>query len=306
MRGTLKELYEIVGISKQAVHQHIKRKDEFNRKLESLIWEVMELREEHPGIGLEKMYYTLNPDFLGRDKFIEIFSELGFKLKKKRVSWRTTYRGEIYYPNLIEGLVVSGANEVWQSDITYFRVGERFYYLVFIIDVYTKEIVGYNVSDNLRAEANMKALMMAVSRHGYPKIHHSDRGSQYTYKPYVAKLEENGVKLSMSVYAFENAYAERINRTIKEEYLQYRSIKNLAQLQKETKLAVKHYNEKRIHNHIGRMTPKAFAKYYITLDQQTRPKVIISTEGKGKVMRVSNPHNFKQTLPQDDISPKVN
>jgi len=277
---SLNTLYTVAGVSKQAVHKHFKRKKMFEEKLESLIWEVIELRKDHPGIGLEKVYYTLKPDFLGRDKFIEIFKELGFGLIKKPNYRRTTYRGEIYYPNLIEGMVVDGANQVWQSDITYFRVGERFYYLVFIIDVYTKVIVGYNVSDSLRATANIKALKMAVSHHGYPLIHHSDMGSQYTYKPYVKMLEENGVKLSMSLRAYENAYAERINRTIKEEYLQYRNIKTLAQLKKHTTYSVKHYNEKRIHNHLNRITPKAFAYYYLTLGKQKRPKVIIPTESK--------------------------
>ena len=82
----------------------------------------------------------------------------------------------------------------------------------------------------MRATANMNALRMALSQHGAPTIHHSDRGSQYTYKEYVRLLEANGSKVSMALSSQDNAYVERINRTIKEEYLDYWKPKTFAQL----------------------------------------------------------------------------
>ncbi len=123
-----------------------------------LIQEADQLRCEHPGCGVEKMYYTLRPDFMGPDKFIELFMELGYRVRRRRNYQRTTYPALVYYPNLIKGYQVGSPSVIWQSDIIYIRLMERFYYAVFIIDVYTKRIEGHRESKSLRAEANVRAL----------------------------------------------------------------------------------------------------------------------------------------------------
>ena len=251
-------LYRAVGISKQAVNQYAKKQLLFNERVRNLLVESELLRREHPGCGVEKMYSTLKPDFIGRDRFIDLFMDLGFRLKKKRNYKRTTYAGCIYYPNLIKGMRVNAPSMVWQSDITYIYVGDKFYYAVFIIDVYTKKIVGYKVSDHMRATANVNALNMALTCNQAPMIHHSDRGAQYIYKEYLKVLKDNKSQVSMALSAQDNAYAERINRTIKEEYLDYWKPKNYLQLKRQMNKAVKHYNAKRPHNNLGKLTPIDF------------------------------------------------
>ena len=153
---------------------------------------------------------------------------------------------------------VDAPSTIWQSDITYIPIGDKHYYVVLIIDVYTKNIVGYSVTDHMRATANVSALKMALKQHKAPQIHHSDRGSQYTYKGYVELLEKHGTSISMATSAQDNAYAERINRTIKEEYLDHWKPKSLSQLKMMIKKAVKNYNQKRIHNQLDRTTPIQF------------------------------------------------
>lgn len=271
----MNQLYRTVGISKQAVHQYARRQDEFTQKVGNLILEADELRKAHPGCGVEKMYNTLKPNFFGRDKFIEVMMSLGYRLQKKRNYIKTTCRGHIYYPNLIEGLEVSGPSQVWQSDITYIRVKEKFYYAVFIIDVYTKKIVGYHISDHMRATCNVKALEMALRLNKPPDYHHSDRGSQYIYKAYVELLESNGVKLSMGKIAQENAYAERINGTIKNEFIERWKPKNYQQLKKQVKKAVTYYNSQRPHNHIGKMNPMQYEKSLSLMTGHQRKKMTI-------------------------------
>lgn len=251
-------LYSSVGISKQAVNQYAKRQLIFDKKVRNLLVEAELLRREHPGCGVEKMYSTLKPDFIGRDRFIDLFMDLGFRLKKKRNYKRTTYASSVYYPNLIKGMKVSAPSMVWQSDITYIYVDEKFYYAVFIIDVYTKKIVGYQISNHMRATANVDALKMALKHNRAPTIHHSDRGGQYIYKEYLKVLKDNESQISMALSAQDNAYAERINRTIKEEYLDYWKPKNFQQLKRQINRAVKHYNTKRPHNNIGKLTPVDF------------------------------------------------
>lgn len=275
MDYSLNKLYNAIGISKQAVAQYRKRQRAFDANLLQLLTEADELRAEHPGCGVEKMYHTLSPDFMGRDRFVETMMQLGYRLKRKKNYRRTTIKGKIHYPNLIKGMVVNRPNTIWQSDITYIPLGNRHYYAVFIIDVYTKEIVGYSITDHMRATANIRALKMALRAHGPPKVHHSDRGSQYGYGKYVSLLKDNGTAISMATSAQDNAYAERINRTIKEEYLDYWKPNTFHKLKRDVKRAVNNYNTKRPHNNIGRMTPEKFSKDFSSLAGQRRKPITI-------------------------------
>lgn len=286
-------MYSTMGISKQAIHQYNQRQELFDQQVILLVHEADKLREEHPGCGVEKMYYTLNPEFIGRDRFIELFMKLGYRLKRVNNYKRTTYASpQSKYPNLIEGLLLSRPNQVWQSDITYIKVNGKFYYAVFIIDVYTKKIVGYNVSDSLRATANIKALNMGVKENGWPDIHHSDKGSQYIYGPYIKLLKQNNTLISMGLTALDNAYAERINQTIKSEYLDFWKPSSFTDLKKKMRKAVKNYNTKRIHNHLGRKTPIDFEVNIVNLPLHSRPMVMIYTKRQNKMEGTFSPLPF--------------
>ena len=271
----MNQLYKYVGISRQAIGQYCKRQDAFDNKVISLLSEAEELRKEHPGCGVEKMYFSLNPGFIGRDRFIELFMDIGFRLKKRINYTRTTYSVSSKYQNLIKGLPIDAPCIVWQSDITYYDVNNKFYYVVFIIDVYTKIIVGYKISDNMRATANVSAMQMALKSYKAPLIHHSDRGSQYIYSEYIKLLEDNKCKISMSKSSQDNAYVERINRTIKEEYLDHWKPSDFKQLKYYTKRAVNHYNDKRIHNSLDRMRPTEFNQYWEKQKKENRKIVHI-------------------------------
>lgn len=305
MDYSLKSLYAEIGISKQAVHQYEKRQVEFDSNMLHLIGLGDLIRKEHPGCGVEKMYYTLKPDFIGRDRFIEHFMELGYRLKTHKNRHRTTRPSSFYYPNLIKGMVVSAPSTVWQTDITYFRIGDIFYYVIFIIDVYTKEIVGHKVSNHMRASANISVLKRALRNYPAPLIHHSDRGSQYTCKQYVGLLETSGSKVSMGLCAQDNAYAERINQTIKYEYLHYWDPKTFDQLSNQVNKAVKQYNNNRMHNGFRplKMAPVQFKDYVLNLPKQERPTETIYTEVEFKTGEASSLSNFEQELSPDPNCP---
>ena len=274
----MNQIYAVAGVSKQGHHQFLKRQHNKDILIDKLRSSIELIREDHPGCGLEKIYRGIKPDGIGRDKFISIFKSMGYGVKKKRNFHRTTIPVHVSFPNLISGMRVDNAYQIWQSDITYFEVNGRFYYLSFIIDVYSKVIKGYYVSDNLKAESNIKALKMALknspdSLNGL--IHHSDRGSQFVDKGYQKILSDNGILISMGIQAQDNAYAERINGTIKNEYLKYRTIDSFEDLKKHTRQAVNHYNNKRPHNHLPNMTPNNFEKKYVHLKNSDRPSLII-------------------------------
>lgn len=293
----MRSVLETAGLSRQAFHKHQIQKAGFQEKLFGLMLEVDILKSEHPGCGVEKMYQTLRPDFIGRDKFIDLFMRLGYRVAYQKNFQRTTYPVHSRYQNLIQGMMVQDRNIVWQSDITYFHMNGHFLYLIFIIDVYIKKILGYQASNHMRAEANIAALKMALRNTGgsfSSLIHHSDRGGQYLDNEYIALLEKNDIQISMGEKAQDNAYAERINGTIKNEYLKYWEPQSLEQLQQMLKKAVKHYNEKRIHDELpGHITPAQFEKSLINLSSQKRPTVIIYAEGNYKVKVASSHFDFE-------------
>lgn len=265
-------------------------------ELSDLIVQVDTIRVDHPGCGVEKMYDTLRPKLLGRDKFCEIFMGLGYGVKKIRNYHRTTVPTHIKYPNFIEGMTVSRPNQVIQSDITYYELNGRHYYMIFIIDVYTREILAHSTNNNMRAGANVKTLKMALKKMTYSPwdvIHHSDRGAQYASKEYTDLLKSNFINISMGLKAQDNAYAERVNGTIKNEYLKRWDIKDENDLEKKVNKAVKNYNEFRKHMAFeNEYSPLEFKNTLLDLSTQKRPKVIIYAEENCKIKATTSRHDF--------------
>lgn len=214
----------------------------------------------------------------GRDKIEDFLLENGYRLQLRRNYTKTTRRQQLYhFPNLIEGLELNDINQVAQTDITYYCLNGRFYYLTFIIDVYSRHITGFAVSKNLEAEANIRALKtMLKTRRGHQWkrfIHHSDKGSQYIEKRYLKLLRDNHIEISMCDLPWQNPYAERINKTIKEEYLYKWKIKNYIELKKAVVRAIHHYNNKRSHSGLNKTNPIAFETKIQAIMPEVRPKL---------------------------------
>ena len=125
------------------------------------------------------------------------------------------------YPYLLKGLDITRCNQVWEIDITYVPMAKGFMYLTAIIDVYSRYIVGWGLSNSLDAESSMEVLKKAVCSHGKPEIVNSDQGCQFTCKMYVDYLKKQEIKISMDGKgrALDNIYIERFWRTIKYQYI---------------------------------------------------------------------------------------
>jgi putative transposase len=181
----MKDVFLVCGISKQAHAQALKRAKVLRKKEALYIGFMYEIRDMHPGMGLRKMYEQFQPEGIGRDAFIVLGLREGLRLRSISNPTRTTWSVKsARYPNLLAGRRFTAVNQIWASDIFYFQIGSRHYYVVLIMDVYSRRIIGYSAADNLRAENNIDALRMALNLRGvgdYQKqlIHHSDRGSQY-------------------------------------------------------------------------------------------------------------------------------
>ena len=233
-----------------------------------VIKEVRSIRKLHPIIGTRKLQVMLQPFLLehqiklGRDGLFDLMA--ANKLLVKRIKRRaiTTWSSHWLhkYPNLIREYTPERRNELWVSDITYWRTKNGFLYISFITDAYTHKIVGFNVSERLDALSPVKALRMALNDNKVQDgtlIHHSDRGVQYCSGDYVKLLQDNNIEISMTENGdpLENAIAERINGILKEEYLMHYEVGNLSEAEDVLTNSVNCYNQQRPHMSCGWLTP---------------------------------------------------
>jgi putative transposase len=279
----MKNLYSHCQITKQGHYNALKREQEWQVKERLYVGFIMQIREIHPAMGLRTMYEYYSPEGIGRDSFISIGIYYGFRTKVFRNLTKTTFSSPYSrYKNLLVDKQLNDINQLWTSDLTYFKVGEIFYYIVFIMDVYSRIIVGYSVADNMRAENNITALQMAFkyrkcNKFNYLLTHHSDRGGQYISEQYIALLNEAQIQISMCNEVYENAHIERVNGIIKNMYLEHWNITTFEQLQKQLKRAVDTYNNCKPHSAIENRTPVAFEQYIKELKDENKPKLAIWT-----------------------------
>ncbi len=233
---------------------------------------IREVRRVDPGMGGTKLWHMYRKEFqcdspVGRDRFCRIVDEYGLKVRKRLRKPRTTdsTHGLPTYPNLVKDFIPTAANQLWVSDITYITVmdDERHYhfaYLSLVLDAYSEEIAGWSVGPTLDTEYPMAALRMALGRikgKDVSLIHHSDRGCQYASREYTETLRNHGVRISMTESGDprDNAQAERVNSTMKNELLKSKVFHNTSEVIAAVATAVDFYNNRRPHMSIGMMTP---------------------------------------------------
>lgn len=191
---------------------------------------------------------------MGRDKFYRFLRQYNMLIPKRRNYHTTTNSNHIFrkYKNIVKDKVPNRPEQLWVADITYIKTENGHNYLALITDAYSKKIMGYKLDNHMKTSLCIDALDMAIKNRKYPNeklIHHSDRGFQYCNPKYTEFAEEHGIIMSMTEQydPYENAVAERINRTLKYEYGLKNIIKNTDIAQKVTKQAVFIYNNLRTH-----------------------------------------------------------
>ena len=266
---SLGKICRLLGVTRQAYYQHFWYCEQLSFEEELIVFEVLRIRKHHRHMGGRKLYELLQPFLLahqikiGRDKFFDVLGAnyLLVKRRKKQTITTNSFHRFKKYPNLIKDIIPKYPNELWVSDITYWKIKDNFVYISLITDAYSKKIIGYHLADNLQTGETIQALEMALSDLDNSKelslIHHSDRGTQYCSNEYVKLLETNNIAISMTEKGdpLENAIAERVNGILKEEYLNDYNVENTQEATELLEAVIKLYNNERPHMSIGNLTP---------------------------------------------------
>jgi putative transposase len=184
---------------------------------------------------------------------------------KKRTSIRA--KGHKKYPYLLKNTEVWLPNQVWVTDITYIKLGKGFVYLVMILDLYSRKILTWKVSNTLDTDFCLAALEEAIKQWGIPAIFNTDQGSQFTSDAFISVLESYGIRISMDGKnrALDNVYMERVWRTIKYEDIYIKDYQTMTELKEGLETYVTFYNSKRYHQSLDYATPdEIYARAFVT------------------------------------------
>ncbi len=256
------------GLHRDAYYKYKKRSAARLEVEKKVIKLVNYERLTQPRVGTRKLMMALHITFnlmglkVGRDELYRILRKYDMLIVRKKTSCKTTdsYHHFHKYNNLIKDLKITRPNQVWVSDITYIRTYNGFCYLALITDLYSRKIVGYDISNSLELARCLRALKKALAnaKPANGLIHHSDRGAQYCSNQYVRILKNKDFKISMTEenHCYENAIAERVNGILKDEFFLDQTFASLKEAKRATKNAINIYNNKRLHLSLDYKTPQ--------------------------------------------------
>lgn len=254
------------GVSRQSFYKRKQSHLEKQAQQCKVVELVQGVRMNMPRIGTRKLYHILGEELnklrVGRDKLFKIL-HINHMLVSPRKSYHKTTNSKHWlkkHKNKIIDLDINKPEQVWVSDITYIKTDQGHNYLSLVTDAYSKKIMGYYLSEDLKTEGCLKAVEMAIKNRRYerPIIHHSDRGLQYCSDDYQSKLRASGIETSMteSYDPYQNAIAERVNGILKDEFLLGGISMDRAITKKIIKESIDIYNTQRPHYSCGYLTPE--------------------------------------------------
>jgi putative transposase len=228
---SVQHICRLLGYTPQAYHKKQKRNVVQMSNEHLILKQIDAVRKFQPRCGGRKLFFELHPFFkqhkitIGRDNFFDLLRRNKLLVRRTKRSVHTTNSNHHFrrWPNLVKGFTPLKAHELWVADITYIPLKERFAYLFLITDAYSRKIVGFHVSDDMKVSSATLALKKALAQKPAETIviHHSDRGIQYCSTAYVQLLQQNNAMISMTQNGdpYENAMAERVNGILKSELI---------------------------------------------------------------------------------------
>lgn len=225
--------------------------------------ELMEILDkhfiDHPTYGVFQMQdHLLSKGFRVNEKRVRrLLRKMGIMAIHPQKNLSKLLQTEYVHPYLLRGLNIDRNNQVWEIDITYIPMRKGFMYLTALIDVHSRFVVGWSLSNTLEAKVQQQLLKDSIKKHGKPEIVNSDQGSQFTCKAWIKLLKSYDIKISMDGKgrALDNIYIERLWRTVKRDYVYLNTADDGLDLYQGIKKFFRHYNFNKTHQGIGRKIP---------------------------------------------------
>jgi putative transposase len=255
-----------MGLSR-STYYHCPRQKSMEAKKEEadLRDRIEQIVVEHARYGYRRVTYQLRREGykVNHKRVARIMREQSLQCQVKRRWVKTTdsHHGYRIYPNLIKELEVRRQNEVWVADITYIRILTGFLYLAVILDLFSRKVIGWALSEQIDAQLTLAALRMALEERVEGCIHHSDRGVQYACHAYVQELEAAKMRISMARKGnpYDNAAAESFMKTLKYEEVYLWDYQSVEDVKRRLPYFLQEvYNQKRLHSALGYVTPEEF------------------------------------------------
>jgi len=223
---------------------------------------LADIYQQYPVYGYRRLTACLKRQgyaIINGKHVLRLMRQMGLRAIYPKPKTTVVDKGHYKYPYVLKDMAITKPHQVWQIDITYLRTDHGFMYMNALIDMQTRYVVGWSLSNTLDSEACLRTLEKSVDRHGVPDIINSDQGSQFTSEAWVKALQNKGVLISMSGQgrSNDNAYIERIWRTLKYEWLVINGARSVSDYKKLLPEFIHWYNELRPHQALGYQTPGA-------------------------------------------------
>jgi len=253
---TVKRQAELLALSRASVYY---RPREVSERDLLLMRRIDELHLEAPYYGARKLAVQLcrEGNAIGRKHVRMLMRRMGIEALYRKPRTTIPAREAAIYPYLLEKRVIERANEAWASDITYVPMARGFLYLMAIIDLASRKVLAWRVSNTLTADFCVEALEEALAKFAPPEIFNTDQGSQFTSEEWLTPLKAAGVAISMDGKGrwIDNVFIERLWRSVKYEEVYLRGYANGHEAQRSLSKYFAFYNARRVHETLGYATP---------------------------------------------------
>ena len=224
-----------------------------------LMRRIDELHLEAPFYGARKLAAALRREGheVGRRHVTTLMRRMGIQALYRRPRTSIPARGSTIYPYLLENLVIDQPNQVWAADLTYLPMAHGFLYLMAILDIASRKVLAWRVSNTMSADFCVEALEEALSKFGPPQIFNTDQGSQFTSEEWITPLKAAGVAISMDGKGrwIDNVFIERLWRSVKYEDVYLRAYGCGSEARHSLTRYFAFYNARRVHESLGYATP---------------------------------------------------